>query len=103
MKKHPKSVYRKRRVFLDTNVILDFFLEREPFCYDAFKTRHVWYNETLRYIDGQVTAGKAFLICPDAALPIPRVCHDPDVMQKVYDIGRATAERLLPKVREFLG
>ena len=53
MKKHPKSVYRKRRIFLDTNVILDFFLEREPFYYDAFKTRHVvWYNETLRYIDG---------------------------------------------------
>lgn len=47
--------------------------------------------------------GKAFLICPDAALPISRVCHDPDVIQKVYDIGRTTAERPLPKVREFLG
>ena len=76
---------------------------RFPAVYHALKTRHVWYNETLRYIDGQVAAGKAFLICPDAALPISRVCHDPDAMQKVYDIGRATAERLLPKVRQFLG
>ena len=37
MKKTTKSVYRKRRIFLDTNVILDFFLEREPFYYDALK------------------------------------------------------------------
>ena len=35
--KTTKSVYRKRRIFLDTNVILDFFLEREPFYYDALK------------------------------------------------------------------
>lgn len=37
MKKPVRSVYRKRRIFLDTNVILDFFLEREPFYYDALK------------------------------------------------------------------
>lgn len=37
MKKSGKSVYRKRRIFLDTNVILDFLLEREPFYYDALK------------------------------------------------------------------
>ena len=38
MKKAPSSsVYRKRRIFLDTNVILDYLLEREPFYYDALK------------------------------------------------------------------
>ena len=46
---------------------------------------------------------KAFLICPDAALPISRVCHDPETMQKVYDIGRAIAERLLPRVKAYIG
>lgn len=76
---------------------------RFPAVYHALKTRHVWYNETLLYIDRQVAAGKALLICPDAALPISRVCHNPDTMQKVYDIGSAAAVRVLPKVREFLG
>ena len=76
---------------------------RFPAVYHALKTRHVWYNETLLYIDRQVAAGKALLICPDAALPISRVCHNPDTMQKVYDIGCAAAVRVLPKAREFLG
>lgn len=66
------------------------------------KTRHVGYNAALERIDAQVTAGKALLICPDAALPISRICHDPETMQKVYDIGRAIAGRLLPKVQEFV-
>lgn len=84
-------------------VVLKPFFRRFPAVYRALKTRHVWYNETLRYIDGQVAAGKAFLICPDAALPISRVCHNPETMQKVYDIGRATAERLLPRVKAYIG
>ena len=75
---------------------------RFPAIYRALKTRHEWYNATLRHIDNQVAASKAFLICPDVALPISRVCHDPETMQKVYDIGRATAERVLPQVREFI-
>lgn len=76
---------------------------RFPAVYRALKTRHEWYNATLRYIDAQVAAGRALLICPDAALPISRVCHDPVTMQRVYDIGRSTAGRLLPQVRDFLG
>ena len=76
---------------------------RFPAVYRALKTRHEWYNATLRYIDAQVAAGRALLICPDAALPISRVCHDPVTMQRVYDIGRSTAGRLLLQVRDFLG
>lgn len=37
MKKPTSSVCRKKRIFLDTNVILDYLLEREPFYYDALK------------------------------------------------------------------
>ena len=29
---------------------------------------------------------------PKEPLEISRVCHDPDVMQRVYDIGRKAAE-----------
>ena len=76
---------------------------RFPAVYHALKTRHEWYNAALRHIDERVAAGCAFLICPDAALPISRVCHDPETMQKVYNIGRATAERALSQVRVFMG
>lgn len=78
------------------------FLRRYPAVYRALKTRHEWYNETLEYIDGQVAAGKALLICPEKTLPISRVCHDPKVMQEVYEIGRRAAKGVLPQVKEFL-
>ena len=53
MKKPVRSVYRKRRIFLDTNVILDFFLEREPFYYDALK---LWAACAEGAVDGYVSA-----------------------------------------------
>lgn len=53
MKKPVRSVYRKRRIFLDTNVILDFFLEREPFYYDALK---LWAACEEGAVDGYVSA-----------------------------------------------
>ncbi len=68
------------------------FLLRHPAVYNALKARHEWYNETLKYIDSRVAAGAAMLIAPDASLDISRVCHDPDQMQRAYEIGRREAE-----------
>ena len=67
-------------------------LNRHPAIYQALKNRHVWYNETLEYIDSRIAAGAAILIAPKEPLEISRVCHDPDVMQRIYDIGRSAAE-----------
>lgn len=74
------------------------FLRRFPAIYRALRTRHVWYNETLAYIDSRVAAGAALLIAPEAPLPISRVCHDPAEMQRVYDLGRTAGEKALPLV-----
>lgn len=78
------------------------FLRHYPAVYQALKTRHEWYNETLDHIDEQVAAGKALLICPDEPLPISRICHDPETMRKVYDLGREKAQHILPAVKNFL-
>ena len=67
-------------------------LRRHPAIYEALRSRHVWYNETLAYIDRQVAAGKAVLVAPAEPLDISRVCHDPERMQRVYDIGRRAGE-----------
>ena len=50
------------------------------------------FPQALEYIDARVAAGAAILIAPKEPLEVSRVCHDPDVMQRVYDIGRKTAE-----------
>lgn len=78
------------------------FLRRYPAVYRALATRHEWYNQTLEYIDQRVAAGAALLIAPEAPLPIARVCHDPEAMQRVYDLGKAAGERSAASVKEFL-
>ena len=78
------------------------FLRRYPAVYRALATRHEWYNRTLEYIDRRVADGAALLVCPEAPLPIARVCHDPEAMQRVYDLGKAAGERSAASVKEFL-
>ena len=87
--------YRK---FPKNRLLLKPFLRRFPSIYDAIKNRHVWYNKTLEYIDERVAAGKATLIAPKEPLPISRICHDPDVMQRVYDIGRKAGEENIERI-----
>jgi predicted patatin/cPLA2 family phospholipase len=74
--------------------ILKPFLRRYPAIYRALKTRYVWYNKTLEYIDKRVAQEAAILIAPEKPLEISRVCHNPEVMQRVYDLGRRAAERI---------
>lgn len=78
------------------------FLLHYPAIAEALKTRHIWYNQTLEYIDRCVAAGAAFLIAPAQPLEISRLCHDPERMQRVYDLGRDAAEDALPQIRTFL-
>jgi predicted patatin/cPLA2 family phospholipase len=70
-------------------------LFRHPAVYHALKNRYKWYNETLEYIDSRVAEGKAMLVCPKEPLPISRVCHDPDCMQRIYEIGRKAGEEAI--------
>lgn len=74
--------------------ILKPFLRRYPAIYQALKTRYVWYNKTLEYIDKRVAQKAAILIAPEKPLEISSVCHDPEVMQRVYDLGRRAADHI---------
>ena len=77
------------------------FLRHCPAIAEALKTRHVWYNQTLEYIESRVAAGAALLIAPDKPLEICRLCHDPEQMQRAYDLGRKAAADALPQIKAF--
>lgn len=77
-------------------------LRKIPAIYKALRVRHIAYNATLDYIDSRVAAGATFLIAPPAPLAIHRICHNPATMQRIYDLGRATTQQLLPQLREFI-
>ena len=69
-------------------------LRKYPAIYNALRTRYIWYNETLDYIEKQAAEGNAIIVAPEKALEIGRVCHDAVIMQKVYDLGREAGKNI---------
>lgn len=69
---------------------------------DALAHRHEEYNRTTDYIWQQVAAGKAFVLQPEAPLNIGFMEHNPDEMQRVYDLGRKVAEKQLPALQQWV-
>ena len=68
----------------------------------TMKNRHNIYNETVRYIEEKAAKGEILLLRPDEKLPIKRMCKNPDVLQKVYDIGRDYAMKKSDEIKEFI-
>lgn len=82
--------------------IMKLLLKEYPMVIKAMENRHNEYNETLEYIEKKEKAGDVLVIRPDAPLEIGRIEHNPDNLQRVYDIGRKAGEKYLDKVKEFL-
>lgn len=53
MKRTSRGGFPRKRIFLDTNVILDFLLEREPFYFDALR---LWAACEEGLVEGYVSA-----------------------------------------------
>ena len=82
--------------------LLKWALCKYPALLDALQKRQIVYNETLEYVEKQAEAGKIFLFRPDLPLPVKRICHDPDILQQTYEIGRAKAGQELLRLKQFL-
>ena len=82
--------------------LMKYVLKDYPNVVETMRNRHIEYNETLEYIAEREKAGAAYVIRPEAPLEIGRVEHNPDNMQRVYDIGRKVAEKHLENLKEFL-
>ena len=77
-------------------------LRRYPAIVEAMARRHEMYNAQTAFVKEQEKAGNTFVIRPPLPLPIGHTSHNPDEMQHVYDIGRQTAQELLPQLLSFL-
>ena len=77
-------------------------LRKYPHFLHALDTRHVMYNEQLRYVAQREEQGHALVIRPEEPLQIGHVEHDPDVMQRVYDEGRRVASARLNEITDYL-
>lgn len=77
------------------------FYHKYPLFALALQCRHLTYNRTLEMIRKLEQAGEIFVIRPSEELHIKRLEKDPDVVQKVYDIGKRDAEALLPSMLQW--
>lgn len=69
---------------------------------EAMMRRHVMYNEQTSYVAMAENEGRCLVIRPDSKLPIGHISHDPEEMQRVYDIGRETGLRHVEAMKKFL-
>lgn len=96
----PLGYEKKQNRFLP---LMKIVYRKYPEFIDAVSRRHEMYNEQLRYVAEQEEKGNIIVIRPPEKLPIEHITHDPDLMQRVYDIGRETAETMLPAITSWYG
>ena len=76
-------------------------LRKYPKMIEAMDKRHLMYNKQLVYVYEAETAGRALVIRPKKPLPIGHISHDPEEMQRVYDIGRKAGNQYIEKIKAF--
>lgn len=77
-------------------------LRKYPAIYEAMCNRHEMYNRQMEEIEERETSGVSFVIRPPEDLGISRTSKDPEELERVYQIGRKEATRILPQLRDFL-
>ena len=95
----PKG-YRKERT--KALPLVRLLLRRTPKMAEAMARRHEVYNAQMAEIDEKERRGEILVIRPPEALGISRTEHDPDELERVYQLGRREAEKALPQIRDFL-
>ncbi len=92
--------YRKEKA--SALPLVRFALRRTPRMAQAMAERHEVYNRQMEEIDERERRGEILVIRPPEALGISRTEHDPEELERVYQIGRSEAVRALPQIRSFL-
>ena len=77
-------------------------LRKHPKMIEAMKNRHLMYNRETEYVSEQVKLGNTFVIRPPKKLDIGKIEHDPEKMQKAYEIGKKTMQKHLSELKRFL-
>lgn len=76
-------------------------LRKYPKMIEAMDQRHIMYNRQIDYVRQAEQKGRCMVIRPDGKLPIGHISHDPEEMQRVYDIGRDTGLKNIERLKEF--
>lgn len=82
--------------------VMKYALKDYPNVVKTMENRHIEYNETLEYIEKREKEGAVYVIRPDAPLEIGKIEHNPDNMQRIYDLGRKAGEKHIENIKNFI-
>jgi len=82
--------------------LMNRMLRKYPKIAKAMSERHLMYARQMAEIEERRQKKEALVIRPAESLGISRTESDPNVLQRVYDLGRAEGKKRLEEVREFL-
>lgn len=74
-----------------------------PKVYELVANRYVRYNETLRFLDEEERAGRAFVIRPQSPNDIGRIEKDRKKLEVLYQLGYHDAKKYHDRLMEFIG
>ena len=77
-------------------------LKKYPNIFEAMKNRHIVYNQEKEYALAQEKLGNALVICPESPLNMSRTERNTEKLQRAYDEGRKTCQKMLPRIQAFL-
>lgn len=92
--------YRKKP---SSTLMSKLFYHRYPHLVETLNTRHLNYNRAVENIIRLQQQGKIFVIRPSQTLKIKRLEKNPAMLQAMYDLGVADAERELANLKRYLG
>ncbi|MDO4170888.1 MAG: patatin family protein [Lachnospiraceae bacterium] len=82
--------------------IAKLFYRKYPEFVKTISRRHLKYNKTREQIEKWEKDGKVFVIRPSQKLTIGRMEHNPEELQRVYDIGVKDAQNCLQELKKFI-
>ena len=91
--------YQKKHLALMP--LMRFMLHKYPHFLKAMDERHLMYNRQLAYVAQAEQEGRCLVIRPEEKIPIGHISHDPQQMQRVYDMGREVGERYIERIKAF--
>lgn len=94
--------YGYRKSPIPATSMLKLLLRRYPAVAEAMIGRPEMYNRQMQGIEQRERDGVSFVIRPPEDLGIHRTEDDPVELERVYNIGRAETERVLPDLVAFL-
>ena len=73
-----------------------------PKLIEAIATRHLRYNDTLKFIKDEEKKGTAFVIQPAKPLEIGRIENNREKLWELYQLGYNDAQKKMPELKRFI-